>query len=128
MRKITEFEAFFGTYKFQADVYLKKNGLLVEIISPNDHLGGIGIGIPYCRADGSKSSNYHSLSVPAHRDSELAGKLAQIIAKITQTPVVVILGVHIPNITPKEILDLFSFFENWFREIGQIISNDISLD
>lgn len=128
MRKITDFKANFDEYQFQVDVYTKKNGLIIEIISPNDHLGGIGIGIPYSRSDGSKSSNHHSISIPAHRDAELAGKLAQIVAKIIQKPVVVILGIHITKITSSQIRNLFSFFEKWFKEISETISSDFSLD
>ena len=124
MKKITEFDAIFSKYQFQAHVYSKKNGLVIEVISPNDHLGGIGIGIPYTRSDGSKSSNYHCISIPAHRDAELAGKLSQIVAKMIQKPVVVIVGIHIPDVTPSTIRDLFSFFEKWFKEIGQTISSD----
>ena len=124
MKKITEFDAVFSTYQFKAHVYSKKNGLVIEVISPNDHLGGIGIGIPYTRSDGSKSSNYHCISIPGHRDAELAGKLSQIIAKMIQKPVVVIVGIHIPDVTPSTIRDLFSFFEKWFKEIGQTISSD----
>ena len=128
MEKIREFKTVFDTYNFQVNVYKKKNGFIFDIISPNDHLGGIGIGLPYTRSDGSKSSNFHSISIPTHRDAELAGRLAQIIAKILQKPVVVIFGIHITGITPNMIKRLFSFFEKWFRDIGQNLSNDISLD
>ena len=56
--------------------------------------------------------------MPSHRDAELAGKLAQIVAKHTEMNIIVIMGIHIPNITKLLLKELYEFFETWFTEIG----------
>ena len=118
MDMIAKYETQFGKLNFITEVYLKNDGLIINIIAPNEHLGGIGIGIPYSRKDGSGSANFHCISFPGHRDAELAGGLAQILSKITRMKTIVILGVHIPNISKPEIKELILFLENWFSEIG----------
>ena len=68
--------------------------------------------------NGKKTANSHAISIPAHRDAELASRLAQIVAKHTEMNIVVILGIHIPNITATLLKELNEFFETWFTEIG----------
>ena len=118
MKEIAQFESQFSSYTIAAIVYSKNNGLIIDVVSPNEHLGGIGVGIPYCRKNGRKTANSHAISIPAHRDAELASRLAQIVAKHTEMNIVVILGIHIPNITATLLKELNEFFETWFTEIG----------
>ena len=118
MEKIAQFNSQFATYTMFAIVYSKKNGLIIDVVAPNEHLGGIGVGIPYCRKNGKKTANSHAISIPAHRDAELASKLAQIVAKHTEMNIIVILGIHIPNITNLLLKELYEFFETWFTEIS----------
>ena len=84
VKKIAFFEREFSSQKISITVFYKKNGLIMDICGPNDHLGGIGIGIPYIRKNGDESANFHCISIPSHRDSELAGSFARIISKITR--------------------------------------------
>lgn len=118
MKEIAQFKSQFSSYTISAIVYSKNNGLIIDVVNPNEHLGGIGVGIPYLRKDGKKTANSHAISIPAHRDAELACKLAQIVAKHTEMNIVVILGIHIPNVTATFLKELNEFFETWFNEIG----------
>lgn len=118
MKEIAKFESQFSSYTISVIVYSKNNGLIIDIVTPNEHLGGIGVGIPYCRKNGKKTANSHAISFPRHRDSELAGRLAQIVAKHTEMNIVVILGIHFPNITAALLKELNEFFTTWFTEIG----------
>jgi hypothetical protein len=118
MEFIARYESQFSSYVMSAIVYSKNNGLIIDVVTPDEHLGGIGVGIPYNRTNGENSANSHAISIPGHRDAELASKLAQIVAKHTELNIVVILGVHIPNITSSLLIELQEFFENWFTEIG----------
>ena len=118
MEKIAHFKSHFGTFDISAAVYSKNTGLIIDIVTPNEHLGGIGIGIPYRNKNRKNTANSHAISIPEHRDAELASKLAQIIAKHTELHTIVILGIHISNISNLLLKELQEFFENWFTEIG----------
>jgi hypothetical protein len=118
MEKIAQYKSQFTSYIISAIVYSKKNGLIIDVVAPNEHMGGIGVGIPYIRKNGENSANSHAISIPTHRDAELASKLAQIVAKHTELNIIVVLGIHIPNITSLLLKELQEFFENWFTEIG----------
>ena len=128
MEKIAQFENVFDSFRIFVEIYSKSNGLIIDVITPNEHLGGIGVGLPYIRNNGEKSDNFHCVSIPTHRDAELAGKLAQIISKNTEVPVLVILGIHIPDITYNQIQKLSRFFEQWFTEISLKLAKNSSLN
>ena len=126
MKKIAFFEREFSSQKISITVFYKKDGLIIDICGPNDHLGGVGIGIPYIRKNGDESANFHCISIPSHRDSELAGSIARIISKITRYPTIAILGVHFPGISRTQISELTIFFENWGIEIGNRVVIELS--
>ena len=126
MNKIASFKTEFCSLEFSALIFQKNNGLIIDIIGPNEHLGGIGIGIPYSRKNSSLSANYTCFSLPSHRDGELAGKIAQIIAKLTRSPTVVLLGIHFPNLTREKLESLTDFFENWAKEMGYKLQTKLS--
>jgi len=128
MEKIAHYNSQFADHTMSAIVYSKNNGLIIDVVAPNEHLGGIGVGIPYCRINGKKTANSHAISIPMHRDAELAGKLAQIVAKHTEMNIIVILGVHIPNITNSLLKELCEFFETWFNQIGIKLAKISSLN
>ena len=128
MEKLAQFENSFESYQITAKVYSKNDGLIIDVITPNEHLGGIGVGIPYIRRNGMKSANFHCISIPAHRDAELAGNLAQIVAKSSELPVIVLLGIHIPHITKIQIQRLTNFFLEWFVDISLKLAKNSSLN
>ncbi|MFX0171558.1 MAG: hypothetical protein ACFE9L_06540 [Candidatus Hodarchaeota archaeon] len=115
--EITEY----SSYQLIASVFTKKGGLIIDITGPNDHLGGVGVGIPYIRKNGDESANFHCISFPSHRDGELAGILARAIAKITCHHTVVLLGVHFPDLSKSQLDDLIRFFKEWAIYLGQQI-------
>ena len=118
MKKISHFDSSFQSFSFSVNVYSKNNGLIIDLIGPQEHLGGVGVGIPYMKDDGYTTANSHTIAIPRHRDAELAGKLARIVAKYTEKFTIVILGIHIPNLSKDMLKDLTEFLENWFMEIG----------
>ncbi|MFX1515293.1 MAG: hypothetical protein ACFFC6_03230 [Promethearchaeota archaeon] len=126
MKELASFKSEFSSHQFIATVFLKDKGLIIDITGPNDHLGGVGIGIPYIRKNGAESANQHCFSFPAHRDGELAGSIAQIISKITRTQTVVLLGMHFPEITETQLKKLINFMKNWSADVGQRIVTEIS--
>ena len=77
------------------------------------------MGVPYIRHNGTESANFNCFSFPSHRDGELAGKIAQIVAKHTRRHTLVILGLTIPQLTLSKLLDLTRFFEEWARDFSQ---------
>jgi hypothetical protein len=128
LRKLGRYETEFSSHQFICTVFLKENGLIIDIKGPNDHLGGIGIGMPYIRKNGEESANYNCFSFPVHRDGELAGRIAQIISKITRYYTVVLIGVHIPNISKANLKKLISVLEEWSADLGRKIVTEISLN
>jgi hypothetical protein len=128
LKKLGCYKTEFSSHQFIATVFQKKNGLIIDIKGPNDHLGGIGIGMPYIRKNGEESANYNCTSFPAHRDGELAGRIAQIISKITRYYTVVVLGIHIPDISKAHLKELISVLEEWSADLAQKIVTEISLD
>jgi len=126
LKEIATFKAKYSSQEFIATVFFKEGGLIIDITGPNDHLGGVGIGVPYIRKNGEKSANYHCISLPAHRDGELAAYVARNIAKITRYYTVVILGVHFPELKKHELNAIIRFFEGWAIDIGEQIITKIS--
>lgn len=127
MKEIARFTANYSSYQFVATVFLKVTGIIIDITGPDNHLGGVGIGIPYIRKNGEESANFHCFSLPSHRDGELAGTIARKIAKITRFPTLVIVGVHIPNLLRHQLSEIIQFFEEWAGKIGQQLVSDTSL-
>ncbi|MFX1282294.1 MAG: hypothetical protein ACFFB5_01510 [Promethearchaeota archaeon] len=126
MKEIVTFKTEYLAQEFKATVFFKENGIFIDITGPNDHLGGIGVGVPYVRKNGEKSANYHCISLPNHRDGELAANIARVIAKITRYYTVVILGIHYPELKKEQLKGLILFFEEWAIEIGESILIEIS--
>ena len=127
LKEIAKFSTKHLSYQLLATVFSKESGIIVDISGPNDHLGGIGVGIPYQRKNGEYSANSHCISFPSHRDGELASSLARIIAKITRFNTIVILGIHIPEITKVQLKEITRLLEEWVANWAQLLINEISL-
>lgn len=128
MKEIVSIKTEFSSHQFMATVFVKKRGLVIDISGPNEHLGGIGIGIPYIRKNGEESANHHIISFPSHRDGELAGSIARNISKVTRCHTVVILGINIPDVTKHQLNGIIRFFGEWSIDIGEQIVNELSLN
>jgi hypothetical protein len=127
LKEIAKFSTNYLSYQIFATVFSKDSGLIIDISGPNDHLGGIGIGIPYVRRNGEKSANSHCISFPSHRDGELAATLARMVAKISRRHTIMIIGIHIPEITRVQINEITQLLENWVANWAQQLINEISL-
>ncbi|MFX0207974.1 MAG: hypothetical protein ACFFDT_18455 [Candidatus Hodarchaeota archaeon] len=119
MKELITFETEYSSYKLKASVFIKKEGLIIDITGPNDHLGGVGIGLPYLRGNGEESANFHCISFPSHRDGELAAIIARVIAKITRYHTVVLLGIHFPELSKSQLDEVIHFFKEWAIYLGQ---------
>jgi hypothetical protein len=133
LQEIAQFQTEYSSYQFFATVYSKgrlsaNQGLIIDLTSPNDHLGGIGMGVPYIRHSGTESANFNCFSFPSHRDGELAGKIAQIVAKYTRRPTLVILGLTIPQISLSQLHDMPRFFEAWATDFSQQLARRLVED
>ena len=126
MDKIASFETEFLSFPLKADFFLKGEGIIVEIIGPNDHIGGIGVGFPYIRKNGDPSANSSCISIPSHRDVDLAGVIARKVARTTRKESIAILGMHFPDISPSQIEEFSQFLEQWITEISEDINSVLS--
>jgi len=79
--------------------------LIVCIYNENAHLGAVAVG-EYNHEEGRASSSVITRS--GHRDDEIAKRQAHLIARHTRKPVCVIAGIHLDNITKKEIDEILS--------------------
>ena len=84
------------------------NDLVVYIFNKNAHLGAVAIG--------EWNSEHHRASVsvhtrPGHKDDAVAQAAAHAICKSTRSPVCVIAGIHLQEITSEEIKQVLSNVE-----------------
>lgn len=118
MYELARYKKDYLSHTFITTVYRKNDSLIIDITGPNDHLGGIGIGIPYQRKNNEFSANLSCFSFPLHRDGELAGILAQKIAKITQCHTIVLMGINYPDISKTQLNDVIQFLKDWVSDIS----------
>jgi len=74
--------------------------LIVTIYNDNAHLGAVAVGEYDPKSERTSVSVITRLG---HKDDAIAQKAAHSISKATKRPVCVIAGVHLDNITGKEI-------------------------
>lgn len=69
------------------------------------HLGGVALASPGIELHGKKlsSCDLWTITVPGHKDAELAQRIAKKICIASGEPVSVSLGIHVENATPEEI-------------------------
>ncbi len=69
------------------------------------HLGGVALASPGGKAHGQKlsSCDLWTITVPGHKDAELAQKIAKKICKASGEPVSVSLGIHVEQAEAKDI-------------------------
>ena len=88
--------------------------LIVCIYNENAHLGAVAVG-EYNHEEGRASSSVITRS--GHRDDEIAKRQAHLIARHTQKAVCVIAGIHLDNITKKEIDEIVSQADGLVTEL-----------
>jgi len=76
---------------------------LIVVLTGGDkaHAGAVAVALPY-----KKTACSSVISLPEHKDSDLAKPLAERIAKKTKKRVIMIAGLHIDNATEDDIYQL----------------------
>ena len=79
------------------------NGVLTGGEKP--HVGGVALAVPRPSLSGEGwSSDLYLTPVPQHKDVELAGPLAEKLARLLRQPVVITAGVHSNSLTTDELM------------------------
>ncbi len=99
---MVEYELTKGEGRARVNVTVNSMGsdLVVRIYNQNAHIGAVAIG------DYDHEHERASVSVITrlgHKDDALAREAARLLSKSTRSPVCVIAGVHLDNITTEEI-------------------------
>ena len=89
------------------------------------HIGAVAVGIPVTLPhDINKLTSSSSLiTVPGHKEDEIANKSAKLLAKQLNKRVVVSCGIHIKNITFDEINILNTIIDNLINQVTIDIKN-----
>ncbi|WP_143319032.1 hypothetical protein [Clostridium sp. HBUAS56010] len=96
-----------GKYRINLSVHATSGFGLAVFIRGGDrpHLGGVALASPGARLEGEalSSCDLWTITVPGHKDSELAQDVAKKICKASGEPVSVSLGVHIQDAKESDI-------------------------
>lgn len=96
-----------GKYRINLTAHITNGSGLAVIIDGGEraHLGGVALASPGVKIDGQQLSNCDlwTLTVPGHKDAQLAEKIAKKLCLETGEPVSVSLGVHVEHATAKDI-------------------------
>ncbi len=96
-----------GKYMVNISVHVTKGAGLAVFISGGEspHLGGVALASPGVMLDGQVLSrcDLWTVTVPGHKDAELAQKAAKKICIATGEPVSVSLGIHVDNAADEDI-------------------------
>lgn len=96
-----------GKYAVSMSVHITTGNGLAVFISGGErpHLGGVALASPGAEIDGEQlsSCDLWTLTVPGHKDAQLAQKIAKKLCTALGEPVSVSLGVHIEHATMDEI-------------------------
>lgn len=90
-----------GRLKIELSAEYVGEGLLVRIYNEYAHIGAVAVG-DYDHKEKRAFSSV--ITLPGHRDDEVAKKQAHRIARHTMKPVCVVAGIHLDNITVEEII------------------------
>jgi len=96
-----------GKYKVSMSVHITTGNGLAVFISGGErpHLGGVALASPDAVIDGQQlsSCDLWTLTVPGHKDAQLAQKIAKKLCTALGEPVSVSLGVHVEHATMDDI-------------------------
>lgn len=98
-----------GTGKYAVNItVLGTNGAgLAVFVRGGDrpHMGGVAVASPGIKLHGRvlSSCDLWAVTVPGHKDMELAQKIAKKLCKATGEPISVSVGVHVDDATPNDI-------------------------
>ena len=118
---MVEYELTKGEGRARVNVTVNSMGsdLVVRIYNQNAHIGAVAIG------DYDHEHERASVSVITrlgHKDDALAREAARLLSKSTRSPVCVIAGVHLDNITTEEIDAILANTKTVISEIINVCS------
>jgi len=79
------------------------------------HCGAVALALP------SKITSCSVISVPEHKDGDIAKPLAEKIAKKTGKKVVLVAGIHVDNATPNDIRTLIANSEKEVDKFLEVV-------
>ena len=82
------------------------------------HIGAAALGVPYQRPDGRRTSGASVLVIPPHKEDVLARQAALLLARRTERTVLVSCGIHVDNLTSREIGDFMAMAEAAVEELA----------
>ncbi|MDF2887551.1 MAG: hypothetical protein K0R23_1936 [Lacrimispora sp.] len=96
-----------GKYTVNISVHVTNGNGLSVFISGGEkpHLGGVALASPGAIIDGQQlsSCDLWTLTIPGHKDSQLAQKIAKKLCTAAREAVSVSLGIHVEHATAQEI-------------------------
>ena len=94
-------------------------GVLVAVFGgERPHIGAVALAVPHPRSRGGKPTTASTLTLPGHRDDEIARPASEEAAGRLGVPVVVAAGVHVDGAERWEIARLV---ENSLRAVERLV-------
>ncbi len=97
------------------------NDYIVTLTGGEVHVGAVGVGF-YDRSSGRASSSV--ITNPGHRETDIALLGAKVFSEASKSAAVFMVGIHLDNITKKEIEEIVSVSEEMIDELSVIIQED----
>lgn len=96
--------------RIEITLEVKKLGedYLLTLTGGKEHAGAVAVGL-FDKKSGRASSSV--ITLPGHREEQLALDSARRISKATEKTSIVVAGIHVDNISPKEIKEIVSAAE-----------------
>jgi len=100
---------------------------LLTLTGGKEHAGAVAVGV---FDETSQRASSSVISLPGHREEQIALQGASLVSKATRKTTVFVAGIHLDDITPKEIRDIVSvsgemvenfiaFYERTNTTVGQ---------
>lgn len=83
-----------------------------------EHIGAAAMGVYDTESHRASAS---VISVPGHREDEIALRGARKVSSVTQSTIVFMVGIHVDNITPDEIRAIVQASEAMIDKLIEII-------
>lgn len=94
---------------------------LVRLTGGMVHVGAVALGT-FDRESGRASSSV--LTVPGHREDELALIGARKISGASRSPTVFVVGIHVGNISVKEIEEIVAVSKEMINEVAKALQEE----
>jgi hypothetical protein len=99
------------------------NDLVVTLEGGRKHVGAVAVG-HYDKKSGDASSSV--ITLPGHRDDEIALYGARRVSACTKTATVFIVGIHLDDITVDEITEIVDFSKQMINRLIESLKERVS--